>query len=456
MRQIAFLALREVHQRDAFADVALNLSLRRSPQGSKIYPNPFQGLKLATELVYGCVRRTRTLDAVIDRLAKKPAHQQPPDLRTILHLGLYQILYLNHIPAAVAVNTTVELAKHNHLSGLAPLVNAILRRATRLGSLEKILDLRNLPEPLSGIETAQRLGILHSYPDWMVEDWLSQLGAVETEQLCQWFNKSPTIDLRINPLKTSLVEVEAALMAAGVEVVPIPHLPQGLRLTGGAGAVENLPGYAQGWWVVQDASAQLVGHLLDPQPDSVVIDACAAPGGKTTHIAELMGDTGKIWACDKTASRLKKVGENVMRLQLRSIHIFCGDSRHQPDFNNLADRVLLDAPCSGLGTLHRRPDARWRQTPERFQELSQLQGQLLTQAAGWVKPGGLLVYSTCTLHPQENEVVIQDFLSRHPNWAIEPPPPGNPAAPFAAPQGWVKIWPHRHNMDGFFMVRLRH
>jgi 16S rRNA (cytosine967-C5)-methyltransferase len=195
--------------------------------------------------------------------------------------------------------------------------------------------------------------------------------------------------------------------------------------------------------------------LLEPQPGEVVIDACAAPGGKTTHIAELMGDNGTVWACDSTASRLKKLQQNAQRLNLTSIKICTGDSRNLPKFTNLADRVLLDAPCSGLGTLHRRADARWRQTPETVGELSTLQGQLLESVATWVKPGGTLVYATCTLHPLENEGVIQPFLDTHPNWQIAPPPPNSPAAAFTTPDGWLKVWPHRHNMDGFFMVRLK-
>jgi 16S rRNA (cytosine967-C5)-methyltransferase len=207
--------------------------------------------------------------------------------------------------------------------------------------------------------------------------------------------------------------------------------------------------------MVQDASAQLVSYLVDPQPGEFVIDACAAPGGKALHLAELMQDQGTIWACDRTSSRLKKLKENAERLGIHSTEISIGDSRDQPQFVGKGDRVLLDAPCSGLGTLNRHADARWRQTPERVRELARLQQELLTTAATWLKPDGVLVYATCTLHPQENEQAIAAFLDQHPDWQIEPPPPNSPAAAFAAPQGWVKVWPHRQQMDGFFMVRLK-
>jgi 16S rRNA (cytosine967-C5)-methyltransferase len=393
------------------------------------------------------VRRQRTLDALIDQLGKKKAHQQPPEFRTILHIGLYQLRYQERIPASAAVNTTVELAKENGFKGLAGVVNGLLRQYERLAASADPLQL-----PMEPIE---RLGVLYSFPDWMIQMWVEQLGIEETEQLCEWLNHSPAIDLRVNPRRTSIEEVEAAMQVAGVDVRRVPPLPQALRVVGGTGTIQKLPGFNEGWWTVQDSSAQLVSHLLDPQVGEVVIDACAAPGGKTTHIAELIGDEGKIWACDRAASRLRKLRENTQRLQLRSIQICTGDSRNFSQFTNSADRVLLDAPCSGLGTLHRRPDIRWRVTPATVQELSVLQRELLERASTWVKPGGTLVYATCTLHPQENEDVIQLFLAHHSHWKIEPPPPDSPLSAFSTPQGWLKVWSHRHQMDGFFMVRLK-
>jgi 16S rRNA (cytosine967-C5)-methyltransferase len=439
-RQLAFIALKDIYRQGAYTDIALDRVLRTATLN-----NADRGL--LTELVYGCVRRSRSLDALIDQLGKKKAHQQPPELRTILQIGLYQLRYQQRIPASAAVNTTVELAKENGFKGLTGVVNGMLRQYTRLA--ESTTELLQLPQ-----EPIQRLGILHSFPDWIIQMWVEQLGIEETEQLGQWLNQPPTIDLRINPRQTSIEEVEAAMTTAGVEVQRVPHLPQALRIIGGAGAIGQLPGFDQGWWTVQDSSAQLVSHLLDPQIGDVVIDACAAPGGKTTHIAELMQDQGQIFACDKTASRLKKLKQNAQRLQLKSIQIYTGDSRSYPQFTNSANCVLLDAPCSGLGTLHRHPDIRWRSTPENITELATLQSELLEQAATWVKPGGTLVYATCTLHPQENEKVIQSFLMHHSCWQIEPPL-NSPLAALATSEGWIKVWPHRYQMDGFFMVKLK-
>jgi 16S rRNA (cytosine967-C5)-methyltransferase len=289
-----------------------------------------------------------------------------------------------------------------------------------------------------------------------VETWLEQLPLAETDQLLAWFNRSPKIDLRVNLLQTSIEQVENAFRDAGISVERIPNLPQGLRLEN-AGAITDLPGYKQGWWMIQDSSAQLVTHLLDPQPGETIIDACAAPGGKTAHIAELMGDHGRIIACDRAAKRLNKVRENAARLQLNSIEIEVGDSRDSDrfdKFHNIADRVLLDAPCSGLGTLHKRPDIRWRQTHQGVEELLQLQQELIQQTAQWVKPQGILVYATCTLNVLENEKVVQSFLAKNSNWSVQTP--NNAIAQnWVTSAGWIKVYPHRSDMDGFFMVRLQ-
>ena len=468
-RQQALIALKDVHK-GAYVDVALDRVLRKVDL-------PNNERRLVTELVYGSVRRQLTLDAIIDQLARKKSHQQPLLLRSILHLGLYQLQFQERIPPSAAVNTTVQLAKDNGFSGLSGFVNGLLRSYIRLGEerLERgegveggeggegedsKQDKKNQIIPIKLPKNdVERLGILYSFPDWIVNVWMEQFGFSETEKLCEWMNQTPNIDLRVNQLCSSVEEVETALQNQDVLTQRIPHLPQALRLLSSPGAIQNLPGFNQGWWTVQDSSAQLVGYLLNPQPNEVIIDACAAPGGKTTHIAELMGDSGKIYACDRTASRLRKLQQNIQRLNLKSIENCVGDSRDLSQFANLvdrlADKVLLDVPCSGLGTLHRHADARFRQTPENIKELSILQGELLLNTSKFVKENGFLVYSTCTLHPAENEAVIKSFLESNPNWKIEPPDTDSPISEYSTPEGWVKVLPHKHDMDGFFMVKLK-
>ncbi|MGA1475215.1 MAG: 16S rRNA (cytosine(967)-C(5))-methyltransferase [Prochlorothrix sp.] len=438
-RQAAFLALKAIAG-GSFADVAVDNALNRSSLSPR-------DRRLATEIVYGCVRRQYTLDTLIDQLATKPASHQPSDLRLILQVGLYQLRYLSQVPASAAVDTTVELAKNNGFRGLAGFVNGVLRQYGRQAETAESGDPLVVPETFP-----EQWAVRHSLPAWIVAVWQEQLLGVEVEALCDWMNQTPNLDLRINPLRCSLDQVIKAFAEQDIKVEDLP-IPQGLRVKG-AGKIQDLPGFEAGWWMVQDSSAQLVGHFLDPQPGETVIDACAAPGGKTLHLAELMQDQGRILACDQTASRLRKLTANQMRLGMQSIEVHTGDCRQwHPDVQ--ADRVLLDVPCSGLGTLHRHADARWRQSEITVKGLASLQGELLEAATHWLKPGGILLYSTCTLHPQENERQIETFLANHPDWTLVPPEPSSPLAAHALAIGWVKVWPQRANMDGFFMAKLR-
>jgi 16S rRNA (cytosine967-C5)-methyltransferase len=435
-RQAALLALRAV-ARGAYADAALEQAFGRS----QLTP---ADRHLATELIYGTVRQRRTLDAIIDRLLRK-SEKAGSELRSILQIGLYQLRHMDRIPVSAAVDTTVQLAKENRLEGLAALVNGVLRQYLRQQA-----DFSG--DWCAGLEQIARIGTLYSFPDWLIGEWLPLLGEPATIELCQIFNRPPPIDLRVNTLRTNRSTVLTALQAAHIDASPLPHSTEGIRLTGPAGAIPNLPGYQEAWWTVQESSAQLVGQLLYPQAGEVVVDACAAPGGKTTHLAELMGDNGTIYAIDPTASRLRKVTQNCERMALKSVQTILGDSRQQPDLEGRVDRVLLDAPCSGLGTLHRRADARWHKTPDTVRELALLQEELLNACARWVKPGGVLVYATCTIHPAENEDVIRPFLETHPAWRIDRPQ--GLLAPLASSEGWITTWPQEHQTDGFFMVRM--
>ncbi len=469
-RQLALTTLRYIDQQDTYANIALDRILSRgSPPGWQAYSasadpedsevskgtqaaEPYtisaQDRHLVTELVYGITRRTRTLDALITRFGSKPADRQPPDLRRILHLGFYQLCFMSHIPTAVAVSTSVDLARSQHLGRLTQVVNGILRSYIRTQPEDPpnppTLEQLNLQTH----DPIQSIGILHSFPDWLVQLWWDQLGSTETIALCQWFNQTPKLDLRVNQWKVDLETVQQALAETGIQTEPVAGISGSLRLVDHGGDVTQFPGFSAGWWTVQDSSAQQVVQILDPQPGERILDCCAAPGGKSTHIAELMQNQGDLWALDRHAGRLRRVQMNADRLGLTCI------SSHAVDLTNLdlgvdppnlpawgsADRVLLDAPCSGLGTLHRHADARWRQSPDRIAELVDLQAQLLDRAAHWVKPGGILVYSTCTLHPHENQAQIDRFLNKNPSWHLSLDP--------------IQIWPHRQDRDGFYVAKL--
>jgi 16S rRNA (cytosine967-C5)-methyltransferase len=400
-----------------------------------------------TEVIYGVTRRRRTLDALITHFGKKAADQQAPDLRRVLQIGFYQLCFLDRLATAVAVDTTVELARSVGLGSLTQVVNGVLRNYLRqAGEANRRPTLALLGA--THLDPVEQCAILHSFPSWIVQLWWDQIGPTETAQLCAWFNHTPALDLRVNQWRTDLATVQGALALAGLESTPIKEVPGALRLANHAGDITQLPGFGEGWWSVQDSSAQQVVQLLDPQPGERILDCCAAPGGKTTHIAEQLHNEGEVWALDRHAGRLRRVEANAQRLQLtclqtRVVDLAVEDEdwahRDLPAWGSV-DRVLLDAPCSGLGTLHRHADARWQQSPEQIHSLVDLQARLLDRVARWVKPGGILVYSTCTLHPQENQAQIDAFLARTPGWQVD----GSP----------IQIYPHRQDRDGFFMAKL--
>ena len=442
-RQVAWQVLQAVAA-GAYADGALERELQRQPLVG-------QDRALATELAYGAIRQRRLLDAWLDQLGKVPAERQPPKLRWLLHLGLYQLLASDRVPASAAVTTSVELAKRGGLARLAPVVNGLLRSFLRQQEAGGGLVLPADP----ALALAQR----QSLPDWLAQALLAWLPPPQAEAFAGACNRPPSLDLRCNPLRGSRDQLLADLRAAGVAAEPLAGLPQGLVLGGRSGDLRQLPGYAEGRWCVQDRSAQRIAPLLDPQPGERILDACAAPGGKSTHLAELMGDRGEVVALDRSAARLQRVGRNLERLGLTCIQTRVGDGTHlagrpQPtpaDPENgesqgadgpgartaLAgartalpsagdgawwqggfDRILVDAPCSGLGTLARHADARWRIGPAAIDELVVLQRQLLEGLAPLLRPGGRLVYATCTVHPRENGDLIAAFLADHPDWQL--------------------------------------
>ena len=389
----------------AYADVALERALRDQPlQG------PDRGL--ATELAYGSIRRRRWLDAWLDRLGKVPALKQPPKLRWLLHLGLYQLFWMERIPASAAVNTSVELAKAVGLARLAPVVNGLLRAALRARDAGEVLAMPTDP--------AGSLALQHSLPEWftaLLLQWRGASGAAAVATAC---NQVPSLDLRINRLKTSPDQVADALAAAEIATRPIAGCPDGLEVLAHSGDLRRWPGYETGDWSVQDRAAQRVAPLLAPAPGQRILDACAAPGGKATHLAELIGDQGELWAVDRSAGRLQRVAANAARLGIGCLQAIAADAAElastRPQWHGHFDGILIDAPCSGLGTLARHPDARWRITPEAIEGLLPLQAQLLKSLLPLLAPGGRLVYATCTVHPAENAEQIAALINTCPEW----------------------------------------
>jgi len=434
-REVALEVLLAVERDGAYANLALDAALTRH----RLAP---RDRALVTELVYGTLRRRNTLDWALAPHSRRPLSSLDAAVRNILRLGAYQLLYLEGIPARAACNESVETARRFGFTSAAGLVNAVLRHLQR--SLPLVFpDAREDP--------ASHLALYHSHPRWLVAEWLETYGFEETAALLAAGNLPAPFTVRANTLKTTPAELARRLEAAGVPATPARFAPEGLYLEKAA-AAEN-PLFAAGWYFIQDEAAMLAARALAPSPGALVIDLCSAPGGKTTHLAALMGGGGQILAVDVHPHRLDLLAENCRRLGVANVRGHLADGRSLPGYHARADFVLVDAPCSGLGVLRRRPDLRWRKSPEDMAGLAVLQAELLDEAARCLRPGGVVVYSTCTIRRAENEAQVEGFLARHPAFQRgELPLP--PALTAGSVTGQVQLLPHRHRTDGFFIARL--
>jgi 16S rRNA (cytosine967-C5)-methyltransferase len=411
-RELAFRVVRRVSE-GAYADRAFRAEARRAQL-------PGADRAFAQQLAYGTVQRRMTLDHVIAALSDRPLHKVDPRLLDALRIGVYQLLFMGSVPDHAAVAETVEIAKRAGRG--AGFANAVLRRAAREG-----------PARLAGLRdaTPADAAILHSHPQWIVEMWWQTLGRSDTLALLERNNQAAEDALRVNTLVTTPDEVAAALPSSR----PAPELPEGLVL-GEPFDIEGSALFERGAITPQSRASMLVTRALDPQPGELVLDMCAAPGTKTTHAAALMGDHGRVAAVERNPARADELRANCRRMAARSVEVIVDDARN---VDGHFDRVILDAPCSNLGTLAGRPDARWRKTPEQIGELAGLQSELLDAAAGRVGPGGVLVYSVCTISPREGLEQTDAFLERHPEMRET---------------SRRQTLPQRDGTDGFFIARM--
>lgn len=434
-RETALRILVSCRTNGAWADAALKAQISRDSLSGP-------DAALCSRIVYGVTQNRMLLDFYIGAYcSQKPDHLQPP-LLDILRMGAYQILFLDKVPDSAAVNTSVELAKLFKRGQASGLVNAVLRKISQNKN-----DLPAIPDR----DTERYLSIRFSHPKWLVKRLLALLGREETEAFLAADNGVAPLTVQVNPLKTDAEALAAQLAASGVTARPHGWVPGCLELSG-TGDLTELSPFREGKLLVQDPAARLVSLIAGVEPGQRVLDVCAAPGGKSFSAAFAMEDRGNILACDLHENKLKRIRDGAQRLGLSCIETAAADGRiSRAEWVGAFDVVLVDAPCSGLGIIRKKPDARYKKADSLF-TLPVVQAAILDNAAGYVRPGGTLVYSTCTILPEENQQVTDAFLAEHPDFSREtfslPEPVGET-------DGQVTLWPQRHGTDGFYICRMR-
>jgi 16S rRNA (cytosine967-C5)-methyltransferase len=434
-RAVAARVLERVDTDAAFADLALDAEIeRRSLSGRDV--------ALATELVYGTLRWQRYLDWILAPHSRRRLASLDARVRVLLRLTAYQLAFLERVPAFAAVNDAVTLARAK--PGVAEYVNAVLRAFARRGKPER--------EPAPPADPLDALATRCSFPTWIARRWVERLGAAEAETLMRALNERPPLGIRANTLRLSREDLAARLRREGVEATPMRLAPEGVTVEGG-GDPGRWRAFADGGCVVQDEGSMLVARLLEPAAGMMIADVCAAPGTKSTHLAQLMDNRGRVLALDPQAGRLGRVSEAAARLGVTIVEAVDGPVETlAPRWAGLCDGVLVDAPCTNLGVLRRNPEVKWRRQAADVAAAATRQRSILAAATTLVRPGGRLVYATCSLEPEENEGVVHDFLASDPTFALDPPA-AFPIPPGA--DGFVRCLPHQHGTDGFTAARLR-
>lgn len=429
-RLVALDILIEFEQKKAYSHLLLNHHLQKRQLQTV-------DKRLVTELVYGVIQRRSTLDWIIDRLVKKGVDALERWVHQLLRLGIYQLMFLDKIPERAAVYETVNLAKRRGHPGIVKLVNGVLRAYLRERARMTFPD----------------LATKYAFPEWLVTRMKEAFGEQTAIEMMKVSLKPPKTSIRVNRLKTSLEELEQQFAE---QMIRSRVAEEGAILHKVGNPVDS-PWYQQGYYTIQDESSMLVAKALHPIPGMKVLDMCAAPGGKTTHLAELMNNHGSILACDQHPHKVKMIERQAKRLGISIIRTQALDMRQFQSMEQF-DAILLDAPCTGFGVIQRKPEIKWRRKPQDIQQLVDLQQTLLDVCAKYLKPGGKLVYSTCTWEPAENQQQIKQFLTSYP--AFQPDPALIDDLPSVVSKqalygvGWVQILPHHFQSDGFFIARL--
>lgn len=442
-RILAYQILLHLEQRASHPDRLIRTVLERHSAMDE------RDRALLTELVYGVVRWQGRLDWHINGLSKTKPDKIAGPVRVLLRLALYQIIFLDRIPDHAAVNETINIAKTSQPPHVIRFINGILREAGRRGT--------EWAWPSAQKDPAENIAVTTSHPLWFVRRLISQMGAEETRLFCEADNHVAPAVFRVNTLKTTRRHVIESLHEAGLEAIPSPFFPHAVRVPVLRQDITRTTAYRDGLIQAQDEASQLVAQVLAPAPEERVLDLCSGFGVKSTHIGTLMENEGEVLAVDLSEWKLEELAKNAARQGVQIIRPLAEDVlKLKPESIGLFDRILLDAPCTGFGAIRRNPDIKWHRHPKDPYRMSQLQKEMLSHAARFLKSGGILVYATCTVFTDENEMVAEYISNAHPELRIESvtdhlPPDCNSmvSGPF------LRSWPHKHNVDGFFAARWK-
>jgi 16S rRNA (cytosine967-C5)-methyltransferase len=441
VREVIVDILLQIEKNQAYSNLLINQAIKQSQVPQKDFP-------LLTEIVYGTIQRKITLDYYIIPFLKNPKKVEQWVL-VLLRMTVYQMFFLDRIPDHAAIFEAVEIAKKRGHKGISSMVNGVLRSVQRNGrqSIEAIDD------PIKQISTEM------SFPDWMVKRWINQYGVRETIEMCQATLLPPPASARVNQSRITVDELINQLSEEGIHVTKGDLSIDAVKIEKGNFANSNA--FKNGLLTIQDESSMLVSRALGIQPNEKILDCCAAPGGKTTHIAELLNNTGKVVSVDLHKHKVRLIDEQVSRLKLTNVSTLVMDSRnlHEKFPEEEFDRILVDAPCSGLGVIRRKPDIKYQKREEDISQLATIQLTILNSVAPLLKKGGTLVYSTCTMDREENDLVVQNFLNDQHDFEVDSELferlPSKVREVAINTEGQVQILPHNFNTDGFFISCFR-
>lgn len=439
-RELALKILQEINEKNAYSNLAINRNLDDTISSLDD--------SFIREIVYGVIENKLYLDWIIQKFSKIKFKKISPLIKEILRIGVYQIIIMDRIPDSAACNESVKLTKKYSHRGTQGFVNGILRNIVR--NKENILlpDINNNP--------IDYLSIKYSHPKWMIEDWIEQFGINFTEKLCIANNERPKLNIRVNTLKISRSELIERLESSGLQAEKTKYAEDGIKISNPF-RITDTKEFKNGYFTIQDESSMLVAQIMNPKEGSLVIDLCSAPGGKATHIAQIMNNKGQILSRDIHKHKLKLIDENTSRLGINIIQTQNFDALELDEsLIEKADFCLTDVPCSGLGILRRKPDIKWKKVQEDIKEIVNLQYKILENGSKYLKSGGVLIYSTCTIRKEENLGLIRRFLGNNPEFKLlQFDDLLTMSGDFKnSKEGYIEMYPHKHGTDGFFIAKL--